>query len=523
MPQLARLSRPLARPLRAVSMARTVRPVPTARAYSGLSHTTLPKMPPNMPREDYASPTMYTFNLLGRTVKYIVLGGVVLAVVSFAAWEGAHLYIESHMPPSHSKPGSYGWEDENVSWTGENGGTSPKLGWKARTALRAAWLCWEKGAGTPGAIATRKSIHPHLGDGVIGGLNKIDRGYELAEQYLDVAISDATKRGLVFPPFKDADPVAIDLMKLKASILERMGTPDTLEESREIYEDLARGARSETDLDKAKSVRLALKLSDLALRAGDAKDADKWRSWGLDIAGVTRPEPPKKTSSWWWSSAPKPEPVSVPTLSAPLLRATVALLLSDSATAAQSGDLARAGSDQELAAAMIPVPERLVTPSGSNADETLNTTWLAQRRALLDLYRGSVAHALDRNSTAPLAPLEAAAAESDAVISALEPLPPVYKGSLLAPAERLRREALETGAEAHFTEAVLQERQGTEPSLLKALAGYERAMSLAALESGKSDIRGEKEDDGVGRSPEWMRYARGHDRVKAKLSDQNQS
>lgn len=498
MSRLVRLSRPLARAPR--------------RAYSDLSHTTLPKMPPTMPREDYASPTMYAFNMLGKTVKYIVIGGAGLTALSLAGWEAAHLYIEHQMPSAKSKPGSHGWEEENTSWTGEDGGTTSKLGWKARMALRAAWLCWEKGAGVPGAISTRQSIHPQL-SGAIGGLNKIDRGYELAEQYIDVAIKDAEKRGMVFPPHEGADPVALDLVTLKASILERMGTPDTLEQARELYEDVARTPKPQTELNQALSIRLALKLSDLANRAGDSADAAKWRQWGLQTAGVQIPEPPK--SSWW--SKPKPEPVTVPELGAPVRRATVALLLSDSALAAQSGDLDHAAREHEVIRAMIPTPERLVTPNNTNAPEVLHSVWLAQRRALLDLYRGSVAHAQDRKSTAPLGTIALAAEESDAVIAALEPLPAAYKGPLLVPAERLRREALQTGAEAHFTEGVLEEKQGTEPALLKALASFERAMSLAALESGSSDIRGEKEDEGVGRSPEWTRYARAYDRVKAKL------
>lgn len=506
MSRLVRLSRPLAR--------RTA-PAMQVRAYSDLSHTTLPKMPPTMPREDYASPTMYAFNMLGKTVKYIVIGGVGLAALSFAGWEAAHLYIEKQMPTAKSKEGSHGWEEENTSWTGEDGGTTSKLSWKARMALRAAWLCWEKGAGVPGAISTRQSIHPQLGNGAIGGLNKIDRGYELAEQYIDVAIKDAEKRGMVFPPHEGADPVALDLVTLKASILERMGTPDTLEQSRELYEDVARTPMPPTELNQALSIRLALKLSDLANRAGDSADAAKWRAWGLQTAGVTIPEPPKKGS--WWSKAPKPEPVTVPELSPPVRRAAVALLLSDSALAAQGGDLPRAAREHDVLRALIPTPERLVTPSNGNAAEVLHSVWLAQRRALLDLYRGSVAHAQDRSSTAPLGTIAMAAEESDAVIQALEPLPAAYKGPLLVPAERLRREALQTGAEAHFTEGVLEEKQGTEPALLKALASFERAMSLAALESGSNDIRGEKEDDGVGRSPEWMRYARAYDRVKAKL------
>lgn len=513
MSRLVRISRPLGRHVPRAPLPRT-----SARAYSDLSHTTLPRMPPNMPREDYASPTMYAFNMLGKTVKYLVIGGAGLAALSLAGWEGAHLYIESQMPPAKSKAGSLGWEEENVSWTGEDGGTSSKLGWKARMALRAAWLCWEKGAGVPGAISTRQSIHPQLGEGLIGGLNKIDRGYELAEQYIDVAIADARKRGMVFPPAEGADPVALDLTTLKASILERMGTPDTLEQSRELYEDIAHSVKPTTDLERAMSIRLALKLADLASRAGDAQDAEKWRSWGLQTAGVVFPEPAPRESSWWpWSAAPKPEPVAVPDLSPPVRRAAVALLLSDSAVAAQSGDLARASRDHDVLRAMIPTPERLVTPTATTAPEVLHSVWLAQRRALLDLYRGSVAHALDRNSPAPLGTVAMAAEESDAVISALEPLPAAYKGPLLVPAERLRREALQTGAEAHYTEGVLLERQGTEPALLKALASFERAMSLSALESGTTDIRGEKEDDGVGRSAEWMRYARGYDRVKSKV------
>ena len=126
-------------------------------------------MPPDMPREDYATPALYTLSTLTRVLRYLLYGTVFLSVSSLASFEALHMYVEAQIPPSRSSIGDssgsgslasassdvgFEWEDENEPWTGgSRGGTDPRLGWKARHALRGAWIAWHWGAGGGGAIA----------------------------------------------------------------------------------------------------------------------------------------------------------------------------------------------------------------------------------------------------------------------------------------------------------------------------------------------------------------------------------
>ncbi|KAJ9102570.1 hypothetical protein QFC21_002971 [Naganishia friedmannii] len=206
-------------------------------------------MPQDMPREDYSSPALYTFGVIGTIIKYIVVGGVLIGTVSLIGVEGAHQYVERVMlaVPAHLDfmdtypPGTtgapatrhrdyltpedsdfYAWAEENDSWTGgSHGGTSSLLGFSARHALRSAWICQTWGQGITGASIARDGTSDLAGGrtqvmkGMIGsaertrtdraaaalnaGVNMVDPGYEMAEIYITKAIADAKKRGIVFP------------------------------------------------------------------------------------------------------------------------------------------------------------------------------------------------------------------------------------------------------------------------------------------------------------------------------------
>lgn len=202
-------------------------------------------MPESMPREDYATPAMYSLSLLARIMKYVLYGTVGLTVVTLAGVEGAHQYVErvslgapSHlseeydfllegvqdggsgssaragddeMDPVRSPQDYYSWAEENEAWTGGSaGGTSPLLGITARHSLRSAWIAQVLGTGSTmssigkeGNIGSGPAASMSKGmKGAIGAnaggvqnqtLNTIDTGYELAEAYIAQAIEKAHK------------------------------------------------------------------------------------------------------------------------------------------------------------------------------------------------------------------------------------------------------------------------------------------------------------------------------------------
>lgn len=503
-------------------------------------------MPHDMPREDYASPAMYTFSYLSRIVRYLVISGVSLGLIAYAGFEGSHWYIEhvALAAPSREGGDEYGWQEEHQGWTGgRNGGTDSRLGWKGRHALRGAWLCQELGAGaTPGSIGSSAFHGDHnAAKGLIGAgaanVNKVDRGYELADEYLDVAIKQAVKKELVFPsplsvvrppgPPRDkmahigppADPTAIDLLLLKAGILERIATNEARSRAQDLYESvLVDLYKSDGERSRAKIVRLATKVGDLSARRGDGVGAREWWNWGLATAGVVSapepllveaaPEPIKR--GWFGSSKPAATtstvtetrlPVAQQTLQPPVLRATVSLLVSLAAHHATASSLPTAQSLQSLALSLLPSP--LQTADTSPAAQ-IHYTWLRSRQGLLSLHLASVLHAQDRSGSpaASLQLLETAVESCESIIDR----PPSNK---LPAVRQLLIDTVKTSAEAHYTRAVLVEKAANvadREALEGALEDLERAQGLVAADG-----------EGEGRGVEWQRYFKAAVRVRSKL------
>ncbi|KLT45110.1 hypothetical protein CC85DRAFT_299977 [Cutaneotrichosporon oleaginosum] len=525
-------------------------------------------MPPDMPREDYAGPAAYTVSFIGRTIKYIIYGTMGLGATAYLAFEGAHAYVEhvSLAAPSRAVDGDeWAWADENQAWTGGvKGGTDSRLGWRGRHALRGAWICWEWGAGDSGSTISR---HPEFKRGMIGAspVNRVDRGYELAEEYIDAAIRVAEAK-MAFPPHLPglrepgpaglaapsvpADPTALDLLTLKAGVLERMG-PETLDHARELYERVATAyvgvdAAKDGAVKAARAMRLAHKLGDLAQRAAEPDVARAWWAWGLERAALSLPTADSPVAaasgaSGWWpfggsgSAAPSTAtsaddlPTSAP-LPAPIVRAAVSILVSASAASAQSGALPAAAAIQAEALRLLPPAVQPSVPGPGQGASGLQKLWEVQRRALLTLHAASVAHAQGTKGVSPLEMSAEAAEASEALLSVLNPTLPAAlaqpRGNVCTqPAKRLVRDTLTTGAEAYYTEAALLERSAAGRRdksdalhrLEHAAESYERAMSLSAAEEGQVPASGFGEEDAIGRGEEWTRYWRGYVRVRDKM------
>jgi hypothetical protein len=481
-------------------------------------------MPHDMPREDYAGPAMYTFSYLGRMIRYLLYGILTIGGISLTAFEGLHVYIEniSLAAPTRISSDEYGWEEETPSWTGGvEGGTDSRLGWKARHALRAAWICQEVGAGGSGSgsIGRSSTLHPTMG-AIAGRVNQIDRGYELAEEYIDLAISQAKQKGLKFPPnlpasastcgpsFKsgervEVDPTAVDLLLLKAGVLERIATDTSLLQARDVYQQIFHAATGD-----ARRIRLSTKIGDLEARTGGS--GDSWWSWGLSQAGVDVPHTTvevvaEKAKGWFSSSSNKqpqmpaastPTGPAMPQLSPPVLRATITAIISMEASLAKSGNYTQAAAYQDLALSLIP-HSTTQTPSSDSAE--LHDLWLSHRSALLQLHKTSVTHALGQPAFA-LAQSTATSAET-----ALAGLPTTPPSNLSHAAKLLSRDAHLVAAEANYIKGVMLEKQGLNEVLEPALESFERAMSLSSADG--EDVKGE----------EWSRYWRSYARVKSKM------
>lgn len=480
-------------------------------------------MPHDMPREDYAGPAMYTFSYLARMVRYLVYGIITIGGISLTAFEGLHIYLEnvSLAAPSRISSDEYGWEEETPSWTGgAKGGTDSRLGWKARHALRAAWICQEIGAGGSGSgsIGRSSTLHPTMG-AIAGRVNQIDRGYELAEEYIDLAINQARKKGLKFPPNlpasvslsgpsdftgekSEVDPTAVDLLLLKAGVLERIATDTSLLQAKDVYQQIFHAISGE-----ARRIRISTKIGDLEARTGG--DGAQWWTWGLSTAGVAVPHTTvevvaEKAKGWFSSNKQSPVPVaSTPTgpstssqLSPPVLRATITALISMEASLAKSGNLTQASAYQDLALSLIP-QSPTQTPASDTAE--LHDLWLSHRSALLQLHKTSVTHALGHPAFA-LAQSTTTSAEA-----ALAGLPTTSPSNLSHAAKLLSRDAHLAAAEANYIKGVMLEKQGVNEALEPALESFERAMSLSSADG--EDVKGE----------EWSRYWRSYARVKSKM------
>jgi hypothetical protein len=447
-------------------------------------------------------------------------------------FEALHQYVETG-PMGYPSRGNdeWGWEDEVQGWTGgPKGGTDPRLGWKARHALRAAWMCQNWGAGDASLSSRQGFFEPDYiaVKGMIGvdpDVVRPDRGFEMANGFFDIALEAGRVRGLVFPPTLSVlrpagpptsinpiqgDPAVVDILLLKANGLERLGTQAALGQAKEIYEQVVASTHSDSSpVHEARVMRLAAKVGSLCARMGDGEEALAWWGWGLQRVGLELPsrvQEVKTEARTWLGKSPEPEQAVLPTsLPPPILRATISLLISSATHLATQSHVPGAASLQTTALTILPAPAPIPQPNATTAPATLHHTWIEQRSSLLALHLASTSYALGRPA---LNLATVATTRSDDVLSALTPIPPLYTKSFGPIAKQLHRDALLTAAEAAYTRGVLLERQ-LNPPLNIAAECFERAMSLNASESGSS------EPAEMGR--EWQKYWDSHARVKQKL------
>ncbi|ODO08445.1 hypothetical protein L198_00175 [Cryptococcus wingfieldii CBS 7118] len=577
---LVLLRRPQTLPLRPL-LRRPLSSVPPTR---NINHRT----------NEYTDSTIYAFSYLSRTIKYVLISLVGIGATGLIGFEGLHFWVEKVGMGAPSREdsgidGVWGWDGEHQGWTGgPKGGTDPRLGFKARHALRAAWISQEWGAGSsasiekgmhtsafhPDYVAARSIITRTQADQAGGGVRKrVDRGYEIADEYVDLAIKEAKKKGLVFPPelsgarasgptfdndgYKGlhGDPAAMDLLLLKAGVLERINTFDSLAHAKDVYEQVlsslsssALAPGSVSPGGQAKVMRLASKVGDLCARTGSRDEATKWWSWGLGHVGI---DVQRKVVG---QVEGKPA-AGVKDLPPPVLRATIALITSASAQLATTSSLQAASELQALGLTYLTPPPLI--PANQTPAAELHWTWLTQRSSLLKLHLSSVLYALQKTNPRSLPLLAEAKEEAEEVIADINPMPKEYldKSKATTPAAKLlARDALLTGAEIAFTRGLLLERTVSpaastssswsipffsslttssasklRPTTLTTLQAaqkeFQRATALSLLESGADKRKKGPKEEGqeeavvVGRGEEWAKYNRSLERVNGKIDE----
>ena len=484
-------------------------------------------------------------------VKYCAIGFTVLGVCTISFFEGMHYYVEWYGLPGPPTTGEiddeYGWSDELISWTGgSKGGTSPRLGYTGRHALRAAWMAQEWGfeGARQASVGDQAMFEPD--SMLLKRLKKTekqprergfetDHGYLYADQYFDKALNVARNKGMVFPPelsitrppgpptatssarpsatavvvasSPHADPLVLDLLLLRANNSEKISQPASLVSAKETYERVLGVTTSDgSPQQNAHAMRLAKKVGDLCERIGAGDEALLWYQWGLQRIGVNLQDLGSKRSTWLGSETNSPV----------LLRATLSLLSAASTHYATHGQLNEAWKLQNLSLSLFPDRQSFpsFSPSKDDASATLHNTWLRNRQTLFILHQASVAHALKKNKEA-MDLADTASTRADRDLPLIDPLPSVYTSSttspLYQPSQQLHGEALLLAAESSFIRGRFLEQQ-KRPNLPLIAACFERAADLSAQESGKT------EETAMGK--EWHRYWRNYVRIKEQMGEE---
>ncbi|KLO18855.1 hypothetical protein SCHPADRAFT_866096 [Schizopora paradoxa] len=378
---------------------------------------------------NFAAPTLASLNYFRRALAYALTGLAGLALTTALAFEGAHQWVElvelaPH--PSSSSGGKedereeerWGWSQADERWTGAweegRGGTDPALGWKARHAVRGAWIALHWGVGS--GFSSSDSTGTRTGATAIrnakpgGGVEAVDARLELAHDFLGVALRLALKK-----QFQDGangkgglrERTIPELLLRHADVLERMGGRAYLLDARAEYERVwasssvsmmtKREGRGRDD-----AARLAAKLGDVNARLGERDEAMGW--WGRVVA-LLGSSPSSPSSPKTSPPAPTEVPVApfeLPTTlpSSPLSQRTLATLIpSLSAHFVGVGDLQAARRVQEAGLNLLShrningaQPERNRT--SKSPAETLHELYLAHRASLVLIHLAEVTYAL---------------------------------------------------------------------------------------------------------------------------------
>ncbi|KAG8937321.1 hypothetical protein FRC02_000091 [Tulasnella sp. 418] len=489
------------------------------------------------PHENYVKPVQYTLSVFRKLVFYSSALTVSLATLAFLGFEGAHLWVENRsmtgLPKENEDDELWGWGNEWEGWTGGNkGGTDPVLSWRARHALRSAWMAQHWGTGS-GYLAAASSTNPSpQGD------------LDLIEAFLAQTVELASSNPkLTFPPESPASSAAIDLLSLHASALERIGTRQSLAKARETYQLLWKESSGDAQR-HVESARLAVKIGDLSSRLRQGDLAVDWWTKAIEYSTLSFPSSDQQVDPL--SLIPQTLPPSPPSQ-----RTLVSALVSLSAYYSMNGMLEKALQVEEKTLKLLypAITSNAKEPHGQDASKLpgsrLHELFLQHRYSVLNAHLAEVLYgrSLDKSSKpkssqpnvdgayASHVHLHLAATSSEKVANALtstpknhgegaspvaQPLASIYTSSpiLLRPASTLLRNARRSAAESWNLAGLLYELEGRDEDKRKALECFERAVQWAggntSIEDVKSDVV-EKEWEGY-----WKNYTRAKQRLTEK-------
>ncbi len=307
--------------------------------------------------QSFGTPFVAFLLILSRIARIIVVTGLAGVTILAVGYEGTHMYVEYVAMPRAAAAAAaaaadgadeYDWSldyifsDHNGLGSGLTGaGTDPRLGFKARHLVRAAWIATEWGGGLSPSIffaaagsstGGAGSVGGSLGSasGAFGGAEaqaaarfalresmrsgdaSIDKGLKIAEQYLDAALNIAeNKRAIPMVPDPIAirrqgaaaadgkelvDPTAAALEMQLASVRARIGSPQKIYQAIGGFERLydaysfqfqqRRAAPADTE-ERQRLIHLANRIGGLYAALGKRDSAEAWYMRGIDAVSPT--------------------------------------------------------------------------------------------------------------------------------------------------------------------------------------------------------------------------------------------
>jgi len=415
-----------------------------------------PNIKHNPYTREFPSTISQVVHTVRRFIKFTVIGVLCAGSATVVLFQGAHLYVEKVSLASQdylSDPvtadiAHYEWDKELDSWTGPPGvgGTDPNLGWKARHALRSAWMSLNWGNG---AVSTASS-------------SASDGRLIPASQFLNAALQAST------------DPATrIALLELQGNVSSALNSAESRKHALTCYEAALEGVPSGSWY----AAKLFSRMAEVLSRMGNVELSIEyhWKAVHvLDPDHTTGNVPSHLSTS--------------PSATRLVLRSLNAL----SILYATSRDLK---STSSLQASALKLTTSI--PHGSVGEtspaQQLHSLFIQQRIATLQLHHAEVLYAMSRRDQEPIELLSSAATTSEGVALKLlgkdqgSPDRPesqialvpadAWKSStaLSQPSTDLLLDASRSASAAYRLSAVLYEKQG-EPSYPLAFRSLEKAL-----------------------------------------------
>ncbi|KDQ14071.1 hypothetical protein BOTBODRAFT_110708 [Botryobasidium botryosum FD-172 SS1] len=479
-------------------------------ARARLASTSPPHPPPQsylQVEENYTTPTSYTLSVFRRLFTYVSLGFGSVAAVTFIGFEGTHAWVERVELAREAAGEQYGWEYEREGWTGGvKGGTDPRLGWRARHAVRGAWVILNWGGSPEAGVLTDISTRV---DGV-----PMDGGYAIAEEFLSYAIKVAQEN-----PELSAEGLKgrclRDLVVRRAGVWERVGSAESLVRAKDAWVEVWQAMEGEGR--EEERARIAVKIGNVAKRIGNGAEAVYW--WDRAVGSLSGVVGDGAADAPSGEVLPR-SPFAQRTLASAFLALSAHFAMTNQLRLAEAIEHSALRLFEPTAASLAAVGFR------ASAPQNLHTLFLQHRLALLKIHLAEVTYALNRPSPSQAKPKSSSSSSSSWFSRStpepeVEPEAPVTPSAALhtsfqtsrnlrAPASRLLRDAKRGTVEALVLEGYLHEERG---NVKAAMERFAEAGAWVGKEAGKA---GKQQSDEVveeERKRVWAHW----ERAKAKL------